>query len=293
MLDDILNDLFDVAGEDIIDVDRTVYERAPFGMPGGKVQCLDRILPKLQVRDKWIEHFGGSGVISWNRPKVPLMVFNDRYSGIAAFYRVLQSDRWDELVHFLRDLVPPSSREEWIYSRANWATERDDVRRAARWFYMIKNSVIGKGQAFARSTNGRSYVPLATCLQWFAPLHAKLKQFQIENLHWEVCFNDYDSLDCVHYFDPPYVGTDTGIYEHKWHKGDLNRLLNAISRAKGFCALSHYPNETIDACDFWDDRFEWEVNVTSEVMAFTEENNKIDQQKDGYAKTKEVLWLKW
>lgn len=293
MNDDLLNDLLDLGEDDVRSTNRTAYERAPFGMPGGKTNSLKYILPHLPVRNKWIDHFGGSGVISWNYPDVDIMVYNDRYSGVVAFYRCLQSRRYTELLERLEYLTPPLSREEWIHCRANWCHETDDVERAAKWFYMIKNSVIGKGQSFARSTNSKPPITLPNALKLFEPLHYKLQHFQIENLDWRTCVRDYDSDGCVHYFDPPYVATDSGIYAHKWSRLDLRELLKTISNIRGFAALSGYPDSDIDNCDFWTDRISWEVPISSEVMAFTDENYKKGHDfKSEYGTATEVLWIK-
>lgn len=292
MNDDFLNDFFDLGEEDITHVDRTTYERAPFGMPGGKTNSLMHILPRLPVRRKWVEHFGGSGVISWNRPDTEIMVYNDRYSGVVAFYRCLQSKRYIDLVQRLEHLTPPLSREEWIHARTTWCTETDDIERAAKWFYTIKCSVIGKGQAFARATNSKPPITLPNSLKLFEPLHQKLQGFIIENLDWRVCVKDYDSFDCVHYFDPPYVGTDTGIFEHKFTRENLKELLHCIGNLQGFAALSGYADTDIDACDFWDERISWSVPISSEVMAFTKENNKQKCNRVDYDRAEEVLWLK-
>lgn len=291
MSDDFLADLFDLGGDEIIHTDRTAYERAPFSMPGSKNASLKHILPKLPRRGKWVEHFGGSGVVSWNVPETKLMVYNDRYGGVVSFYRCLQSKRHMELIQRLEHLTPPSSREEWLHARATWCNERDDVERAAKWFYMVRNSVIGKGKAYARSTNSPPPIVLPNSLKLFEPLHLKLQNFLIENLDWRVSARDFDSIDCVHYFDPPYVDTDPGLYEHKWSRDDLADLLRTIGKLKGFVALSGYDDPQINQCSFWTERIDWNVVITSDVKAFTDENYKVDNN-SGYEVGTEVLWIK-
>lgn len=282
-MDDLFDDLMDLGGDDVLDLRRTEYKKAPFGLPGGKSRSLKYILPRLPLRKKWVDHFGGSGIVSWNRPPCPIMVYNDRYSGVVDFYRVLQSNRYEELLKRLKDITPPLSREEWLYSRATWCTTDDAVERAARWFYMVKNSVIGKGQAFARATNSRPPIKMQSALELFTSIHQILQSYTIENLDFRTCFKDYDSCDCVHYFDPPYIDTDSSIYEYKWTRRDLNDLLSLIEHAEGFCALSGYADTHIDACDFWTDRVTWKVPLTSDVM---------DVQGKEYEYAEEVLWIK-
>jgi hypothetical protein len=62
---------------------------------------------------------------------------------------------------------------------------------------------------------------------------------------------------------------------------------------QGFVALSGYADSDIDNCDFWDERISWHVPITSEVMAFDDNNKKtMFDFKDGYDVAEEILWIK-
>lgn len=50
MGDDLFDDLLDLAGDDVVSKDRTVYKRAPFGMPGAKARSLKHIMPEIKKR---------------------------------------------------------------------------------------------------------------------------------------------------------------------------------------------------------------------------------------------------
>lgn len=296
MDDDMLSMLEDLnEGEALIEPRKDVA-RAAFGMPGGKHKSIQYLLPHLPYRKKWIDHFAGTFVVTLNRQESTLDVCNDRYSGITSFYRCLQNkEKIEQLVTRLR-LAPSLGREEFYHCKNTWCDETDDVERAAKWYYMMRCSVIGKGDVFARSTNARPPIKLDSSLDLFWPIHYRLRGVIIENLDFEQCFNDYDSQDTVHYFDPPYLGTDTGAYRHGgkgWNEEDLTRLLKCIRRAKGFCALSGYMDERIDKALNWTDRRKWKAKAWSEVNAFTEENNKkayVNVQK--VDEVEEVLWIK-
>lgn len=289
MVDDLL-DMFD----DSVRVDRTNVLRAPFGMPGAKNRSLKHLLQHLPYRDKWIDLFGGTGVVSWNRAhSKQLNVYNDRYSGVTNFYRCLQdAAKKKALCEFLEFTC--ASRELFYKAKMEWAAEQDDVTRAAKWYYMMRQSVIGKGAAFARTTNSRYMNPLPGSLELFHEIHNHIKTYYlIENLDFEQCHSDFDSQNSVFYADSPYIGTDPGIYEHKWTRNDTERLLATAGRSKGFFALSGYADAQINNCSFWTDRHTWEVNVTSEVRAFLPENfreGKENVQK--VDKVMEVLWIK-
>lgn len=292
--DDLFDDLIELAGDDVVNTERTQYLHAPFSMPGAKFRSLKHILPKLPYTDKWVDHFGGTGVVSWNRAPCMLMVYNDRYSAIGNFYRCLQNKEMkSKLLHRLKYETPPHSREEFLYSRATWVTETDPIERAAKWYYMMRVSVIGKGHSFARATNCRPPMYLPNSLKLFEPIHQILQHFQIENLDVRVCARDYDSIDCVHYFDPPYIGTDPGIFEHKWTINDQKELLSLIGTLQGFVAFSHYPSGLIDSQSYWNEKYTWDVAITSEAQAYMETNYRKDKQnvqEIDYAT--ECLWIK-
>jgi len=295
MADDLLGDLLGLHDDHHVSKpERSDIQRAPFGYVGGKSKSVSHLMRHLPYRKKWIDHFCGSGVVTFNRQESPLEVMNDRYGGIVAFYRCLQSkQRLQSLLERL-EATPPSSREEFLHSRDTWCTETDDIERAAKWFYMMRVSVIGKGKAFGRQVNPPVSINLPNSLKLFEPTHHRLKNVIIENLDFETCHRDFDGASAVHYFDPPYIGTDPGIYEGSWTRDDLSRLLRVCERSQGFVALSGYADEQIDSCTFWTRRETWEVSVMAEAAAFTEENNKSDlaHVKSTKDKVTEVLWIK-
>ena len=271
---------------------RTNILKAPFPYVGGKTNSLNHLMPEIfkRLKGRWIDVFGGSGIVSLNVPKQELMVFNDGYGGVMDFYRVLQSDRWEELRIYLSTLMPPCSREQWLLSRREWCSEIDPVVRAAKWFYMFKNSVIGKGQSFGRATDSVAPLTLSKALRTFEPIHLMLQNYQLENLDFRQCIQDYDSERALFYIDPPYLGTDPGIYNDKWGIHDLTDLLKLVENCKGRVLLSNYPCPLIESQPFWTDRIEWKSPVHSNVTAFGD-NYKVDEH---YSKASavEVLFIK-
>jgi DNA adenine methylase len=274
--------------------DRQDIQRAPFGYLGSKFKSIHQLKKHLPYSAKWVDHFTGSGIVTLNRQESELEVMNDRYSGIVAFYRCLQDKTKLKALLDRLNLAPQSSREEFYYCKNTWCDEIDDVERAAKWFYMVRLSVMGKGHCFGRQVNPPVGFPLAGSLELFWPIHYRLRRVIIENLDFETCFKDYDSENCVHYCDPPYIGTDPGIYAgSSWTRDDLARLLRCCEKARGFVALSGYADEQIDACTFWSKRVTWKIASMAETNAFSEENNKA-QYRDIKQKTEveEVLWIK-
>jgi DNA adenine methylase len=260
--------------------DRIQYERGAMNYIGSKFNCLDQILPLLPVCSKWVDVFGGSGVVTLNRPRSKLEVYNDRHSGLVAFYKIIaQPDGPIKLRE--RISLMPHSRELFIDYLANWQGGEDDLERAARWYYLVQASVLGRCEAFGRDLKASNSVhrKIHEQLSLFPMMHERFSGVIIENLDWRQCLRDFDSVDTVFYLDPPYWESD--IYECKMSKMDHVEMCAAIFQCKGFVALSGYPNPVYD-------EFPW-TGVHQIVV-----DNRIE---NGTGKTSandrvEYLWLK-
>src|SRR5690606_24444268 len=245
---------------------RNTYMKAPFMWLGSKYSYLPNIIPLLPVRKRWVDHFGGSGVVSLNYPDVELMVFNDRYSGIVDFYRCMRDEKMMHAMLDYLNLMPAQSREEHYRCREEWVTTTDPVERAAKWYYALQTSVIGKNHAFARTVRTKFKFRLPPELELFERVHYKMKRFIIENLDARTCAKDFDTIDTVHYFDPPYLGTCHGGYKHKWTSFDMQELLNLINNLQGAVALSHKDDPNIDSGVKWDEKHVFDGYSRAEVM---------------------------
>ena len=280
---DLFNDLMDMH-EDNDKVDRSDIQKAPFPYVGGKFESIPNLKKILPYRHTWCDHFVGSCVVTLNRQPSKLEVINDRYAGIVAFYKCVKDPvKLTQLVAWLDATC--HSREIFHDCRDTWCTETDDVTRAAKWFYMARNSISAAGRSWARGTSSPFVQQLHKSLELFQPIHHRLKTVQVENLEAEVCAREYDQIGCVHYFDPPYLDTDCTAYlvDEKWNQSKLESLLRMISNLRGYVALSHYDHQLINNCSFWTEKHTWSVSTTSRA-------NKVGTQSVGTAT--ECLWIK-
>lgn len=292
-MDDLSEALDSLFSHDEFPQVRENYVKAPFAWPGGKSRSVEKIIPHLPIRKSYIEPFGGSGAVLLARDESELEVFNDRFSGITDFYKVIHDPASRDLF-IERCFLTPHSRELFIYYKDTWKDIRDPVERAARWYYMLHFSFASQGRNFGRSTSGtnilankwESRIPLITAVS------KRLARVLIENQDAFQILNDFDDADSVFYLDPPYYEYNQGIYEHELKRDDHIRLINRIMDMKGFVAISGYENPLYDKYD-WTDRVEWEVYSTAGSQAFTKENNLEGKEhliKRG--SQKEVLWIK-
>ena len=269
------------------------FLRAPFGYPGGKTKSVRYIIEHLPQRGIYVEPFGGSAAVMLARNPSKLEVFNDRYAGVVAFYRVMRDEKKTRAFIDWMDLNV-HSREEWVLCRDTWETVDDDVERAARWYYMTVYSFSQIGRNFGRATSvrGRMAGKIRNKLELFAKIHERFQYVQVENLDWQECVYDYDDKDAVFYMDPPYIDASAGAHKHTMSQDDHRQLLDTIFHIKGFVALSGYSNPLYEDRE-WDKRFSWDSFVSLQSLAYTEGNKK--DHLEGHEERKhaeEVLWIK-
>jgi site-specific DNA-adenine methylase len=272
------DDLFDLFNEleshDEKHIARENFIRAPFGWPGGKWHSLGNIIPKLGRGKILVDACGGSGIITINAPpSYNLKVFNDRHSGVTAFFRCLKdAEKLRAVCDWLS--LSPHSREDFIWCRDSWSKCDGDVERAARWYYMVRTSFSQLGRNWGRSIKGPNQLAkkLSNSLEHVWEIHDRFinQEVQIENLDCIQCIKDYDSYDTDHYIDPDYIGTDPGIYEHRGYKTAL---------------YDSYP---------WDHIESWEVMVSTTPQVYNEQNHLADKRHHmGRDKTAtEMLYIK-
>lgn len=278
---------------------RETYLKLPFAYPGGKGEHLAHVLPHLPYGTGYGEAFGGSGAVLLNRHPSKLEIYNDRYGGITAFFRVVRDkvlypqfmERINATVH---------SREEFIWCKKTWENCEDDVERAARWYYTARWAINGK----AKSTFGRSKSPgvrfadrLHKSLPLFGPIHARLHTVTIENLDWRTCLDDFDQTGFVWYLDPTYLDCAPGTYDHELSVGDHVELVARIPYLKGFVAVSSYDGPTTkaiyDRAGVWDDCIKWERTTRALTQAFTETNSLLETETNTDRRpAKELLWIR-
>ena len=268
---------------------RETYLRVPFSYPGSKSMSLKHILPKLPNLSTFVEVFGGSGVVMLNRPASDLDVFNDRYSGVVSFFRVVRDNSLRQKL-IERIALSPHSREEFMWSKQTWESCQDDVERAARWYIMVQSSFAGRGRFFGRVVKGKGLMwrKIQENLDLFEDIAQRFLSIQLENLDWRFCLTDFDQPDTVFYLDPPYW--EHNIYDNIMTKKDHQEMCERIFQCKGFVALSGYSNNLYDQYP-WDNIFQWEVGDHMMTQATTTNTSLVHNRLDINRGKKQVEYL--
>ena len=157
----------------------------------------------------YIEPFGGSGAVLFAKEPSKVEVYNDLYSDLVTFYRVLRNPKtYKALVMFLEN--SPYSRELFRESKEALANEGlSAVERAGHFFILIRQSFSGLRTNW--STAGKIGKPKSTPYRYaidrLPEVHAHLRNVHIEHKDAIECIKHYASEQSLVYCDPPYVLT--------------------------------------------------------------------------------------
>lgn len=184
-----------------------------FPWPGGKGEKSDWIIDKIPPHDTFIEVFGGSAAITYNKPRSKYEIYNDLNDDLVQFFRVLRNHE-DELIKWLQGVpYARSLYEEWVVEFYEGYRPDDPVERAGRFFtlrYMQSQGESSKVNGFktrAKRSPARSFDNAREQLWEIAD---RFRQVTIENKDYRELLEDYDDndVDVIFYADPPYVDTE-------------------------------------------------------------------------------------
>lgn len=210
--DDVLGETGTAVRDDIVKnlghEDGSRGKLIPFSYLGGKYKHLNWLLPLLPQRKTYVEPYGGSGVVLLNREQSEVETFNDKYSEVVNFFRVLR-DRPRELLQEIT--LTPYSEEEF-----EKATKRhdglSDIERARRFFLVVNatydqnidNANYSYSVKYSSRGVSKKISSYQAKLRRLLPIADRLMDVQITNRDALDTIETFDAEDCLIYCDPPY-----------------------------------------------------------------------------------------
>lgn len=216
---------------------------------GGKFNYLEFLYRHFPEHICYVEPFGGSAVVLLNKKLSKVEVYNDLYSDVVNFFRVLR-EQPEELQRQL---------ELTLYSREEHDTARirdkslSDLENARRFFTEIRQSISGViGNAWSyciltsNSQNAKTVDKWNNSIAKIPKFAERFKSVQIENLPAVEVIKKYDTPDTFFYCDPPYV-MDTRVggsrYQCEMTDEEHIELSEVLKKVKGKVAISGYNGE--------------------------------------------------
>lgn len=203
-----------------------------FPYPGGKGRESEWIVDRIPPHDTFIEVFGGSGAITYNKPPSKFEIYNDINDDLVQFFRVLRTQT-DDLVEWLRNV--PYSRslyEEWVSAFYDGYRPDDPIERAGRYFtlrYMQVSGEASKPNGFKTRASRSPARTFDNARNSLGEVADRFSQVTIENRDYRHIFENYDdtSVQVVFYCDIPYDGTE-GYYNHPFDRDDFFEALSDV-----------------------------------------------------------------
>lgn len=176
--------------------------RAPFAWVGGKSRLAKDIIALMPEHKTYAEVFGGALSVFYQKAPSKLEIINDINSDLINLHRIIKSRPISlqiELNNMLR------SREIFELIKNKAIKPRNNVQKAAFYYYLISLSFGAKTNNFAMSKGARSPKNIYKSFEIYSK---RLKMALIENLSYEKFIKEYDGKETLFYLDPPYIGTE-------------------------------------------------------------------------------------
>jgi DNA adenine methylase len=207
----------------------------PLSYIGGKNRLASTIIPLLPEHTTYVEPFAGGAQVFFHKPPSKVEVLNDLDGEIVNFYRVCQW-HYQELIRHL-EFCTASRRLHHLFAAAN-PEALTDVQRAARFFYLQKNSFGGlvlKQNFHYGVIQNPNYNP-ARIPEILRQTHERLQRVQLECLPHEEILKRYDRPTTFFYLDPPYW--ERKLYKFNFKEADFLGLAERLRKVKGKFILS-------------------------------------------------------
>ncbi|WP_224333516.1 DNA adenine methylase [Haloprofundus halobius] len=192
---------------------RASNQSGTFPYPGSKSHLSRWIVDVMPTHDTYVEVFGGSAGVLYNKPNSKYEVYNDVNDDLTQFFTVLR-DRPDDLAEWLQT-VPYSRTQYNTWVEEFYAGHRPDdaIERAGRFFslrYMQSLGVSNAPNGFkvrAKRSPARTF---DNAKRRIPELADRFRDVTIENQHYREILTGYDdsSVDVLFYADPPYIGSE-------------------------------------------------------------------------------------
>ena len=207
----------------------------PLSYIGGKRALAKQIIAIFPEHLTYLEIFAGGLQVLFRKEPSRIEIINDLDGEVTNFFRVCQQHH-EELIRYFRfSLV---SREWFDLLNATDPRMLTDIQRAARFFYLQKNSFAGlvnRHNFSASVVEAASFNP-ERVPQMIEKAHHRLARVQIESLPYEQILKRYDRPTSLFYLDPPYFGRS--LYNHNFEPGDFEKLAERLKNLQGKFILS-------------------------------------------------------
>jgi len=219
---------------------------------GGKWLLAPWIISHFPKHQVYVEPFGGAMSVLIRKPVSYAEIYNDLDKTVVNFFRVLRSDRDDELVQALR--LTPFAREEFVGAYGECEDPVEQARRLViRSFMGFGSNGHNRATGFRANSNRSGTTPAHDWVNYpdsLVLLIERLRGVTVENRDAKAVMTQHDAATTLHYVDPPYL-FETRADLSKDYAVELSddehaELLTFLRSLTGMVVLSGYPSGLYD-----------------------------------------------
>jgi DNA adenine methylase len=220
---------------------------------GGKWNLAPWIIENMPAHRVYVEPFGGAASVLLRKPRSYAEIYNDLDDDVVNLFRVLRSDRADELVRMIR--LTPFSATEFFAAYEPTGCDIERARRLiVRSFQGFGSNGVHKKTGFRSNSNRSGTTPAHDWANYpdaLARIIDRLSGVCVLNRDAKEVMAAHDVPEALHYVDPPYVlstRTDASAdYAHELTDDQHMDLLAFLRTLRGRVILSGYPHPAYDA----------------------------------------------
>ncbi len=168
----------------------------------------------------------------YRKPRSKIEIVNDINSDLVNLHRVIRNHP-QTLSLYLNEML--ISREVFYDLREARLLPKNDIERAAHYFFMLSQSFGSKARAFAMP---KSRAP-KDIYRAFKIFSDRLKGVCIENMDFSRLIQHYDRETTLFYLDPPCVGTEDYYQGQSFGLKDHEKLSSMLREIRGRFVLSY------------------------------------------------------
>jgi DNA adenine methylase len=219
---------------------------------GGKWNLAPWVISFFPPHRCYVEPFGGAGSVLIRKPRCYAEVYNDLDGSVVNLFRVLRSDRADELVNLVR--LTPFARDEFVDAYVECDDPVESARRLiVRSFQGFGSNGHNRSTGFRANSNLSGTTPAHDWANYpdaLAQIVERLTGVVIENRDAKATMAAHDTPETLHYVDPPYIlstRSDEGRdYAVELSDADHADLLQFVRGLAGTVILSGYAHSLYD-----------------------------------------------
>jgi len=239
-------------------------ERPVLRYHGGKFLLAPWIISHFPAHKVYTEVFGGAASVLMQKPRSYAEVYNDKWDTVVNVFQVLRDPESAKRLEQLLYLTPFSRTEFEQCGEIDLVEIANPIERAR---LTIFRSFAGFGSAstnakhstgFRKKTSNSRTVPAIDWMnfpQYIESFTERLRGVVIEHRDYKEVILQHDSVDTLHYLDPPYphitrnMARGNSTYAHDIDDSVHVEMAGLLENIKGMAIISGYK------CDLYDELF--------------------------------------